>query len=217
MKNSFEDKKTHIHFILDRSGSMWEIKNDTIGGFNSFITQQLQNNDDKCYMSLYQFDHEYQIVYENKEIKDVKFLDDESFIPRGQTSLLDAIGRTVCSITKNENTKNIVVILTDGFENTSKEYRNEDITKLIKEKENDNVEFVFLGANQDAIQTASKIGISANSAMTYCQSPENVRECFNGLSEAISRTRSGHESHICFTPAERSKSCGTRNVFLSRS
>jgi uncharacterized protein YegL len=197
---------THIHFILDRSGSMWEINDDTIGGFNSFIEEQKKNNDNECYMSLYQFDHEYQIIYKNKKISDIENLNNDTFIPRGQTALFDAIGRTVNNIINEENVKNIVVILTDGFENASNEFTHNNINTLIKNKEKENIEFVFLGANQDALKTASNLGINTNSAMTYAQTPENVRACFSGLSSAISRTRSGSTEQISFTKVERNNS-----------
>ena len=196
---------TRIFFILDRSGSMWETLNDTIGGFNTFVSSQQKDNNGKCFLSLYQFDHEYNIVYENKLIDDVEFLTDKTFVPRGQTSLLDAIGRTINSISASDNnsSNNIIVILTDGYENSSKEFDNTEISNMIKLKENDGWKFVFLAANQDAVLTASNLGIKRNSAMTYSQTPENVRSCFNGLSEAISRTRTGEDDDVTFTNAER--------------
>ena len=139
MSQSNEEINTYIHFILDRSGSMYEIIHDTIGGFNSFIKQQkdnmnkdyeiLDNNGNSIkqktniYFSLYQFDHVYRICYKNKIISDVEDLNYDTFIPRGQTALFDAIGITVSKIKKiNEDDNIIVVILTDGEENCSKKY-----------------------------------------------------------------------------------------------
>lgn len=196
---------TRIFFILDRSGSMWETLNDTIGGFNTFVSSQQKDNNGECFLSLYQFDHEYNVVYENKLINDVEFLTDKTFVPRGQTSLLDAIGRTINSISVSDNnsSNNIIVILTDGYENSSKEFDNTEISNMIKVKENDGWKFVFLAANQDAILTASNLGIKRNSAMTYSQTPQNVRSCFSGLSEAISRTRTGEDENVTFTNTER--------------
>ena len=220
--------KTDIHFVLDRSGSMWDILNDTIGGFNQFVSSQQDDPNGECYLNLYQFDHEYQIVYQNKNIKEVELLNKETFQPRGNTALLDAIGRTISSIpykklenkniekniennnNENDNDKDkdkiIFVILTDGEENSSKEFSYNTISKMIEEREKDGWEFVFLGANQDAIKTAGGLGIKQNSAMTYAQTPQNVRACFNSLSSAISRTRSCEYTKINFSDLERMES-----------
>jgi hypothetical protein len=198
------DKITQIHFILDRSGSMYEILGDTIGGFNSFIQSQQNDQNGECFMNLYQFDHEYQIVYQNKPIKEVEMLTEKTFMPRGQTALLDAIGRTVsCVSVDTKETNNIVVILTDGYENSSIEFTYKKVTEIIEKKEKDGWKFVFLGANQDAIKTAGGLGINQNSAMTYAQTPKNVNACFRGLSDAISRTRSGENERVSFTENER--------------
>lgn len=226
MSQSNEEINTYIHFILDRSGSMYEIIHDTIGGFNSFIKQQKDNiNKDyeiidnngnnikqktNIYFSLYQFDHEYIISYENKNITEVEELNYDTFIPRGQTALFDAIGITVNKIKKiNEDDNIIVVILTDGEENCSKKYTKRKINNLITKKRNENIEFVFLGANQDAIESAQNIGISANSAMTYSANTKNVIACFDGLSAAVERTYSSpniNDRSISFTEKERSVS-----------
>ena len=226
MSQSNEEINTYIHFILDRSGSMYEIIQDTIGGFNSFLKQQ-KNNINKDYeiidnngnsikqktnikFSLYQFDHEYIISYENKNITEVEELNYDTFIPRGQTALLDAIGITINKIKKiNENDNIIVVILTDGEENCSKKYTKRKINNLITKKRNENIEFVFLGANQDAIKSAQNIGISSNSAMTYSANTKNVKACFNGLSAAVERTYSSpniNDRSISFTEYERTAS-----------
>jgi len=207
---------TYIHFILDRSGSMWETMSDTIGGFNSFLNSQKNevNKESNCFMSLYQFDNEYDIIYKNKVMCDVEELNEESFVPRGQTALIDAIGRTIVSINcensvkinKEVNDQIIVVILTDGFENCSTEFNHKKVMKMVKEKESIGWKFVFLGANQDAIETANNLGISKNSAMTYTQTPENVRACFSGLSDAVKRARTGDSVNVEFTPQERQQS-----------
>jgi len=199
---------THIHFVLDRSGSMWQTLTDTIGGFNQFLSSQKKDPNGECFFNLYQFDHEYQIVYQNKNIQEVEELTDKTFEPRGQTALYDAIGRTISCVPSVEKETNniIIVILTDGEENSSKEFNYKTIADMIEQKENDGWKFVFLGANQDAIKTAANIGIKQNSAMTYSQTPQNVRACFNGLSSAISRSRSGISDNIKFSKTERMKS-----------
>jgi len=226
MTQSREEVDTYINFVLDRSGSMHQIEDDTIGGFNSFINQQKENvtkdydildNDgnsikqkNNIYFSLIQFDHEYNINYKNKSILEVEELNRNTFVPRGQTALLDALGMTIKTIKKEKEGDNIiVVILTDGEENCSKEYSKEQINNLITEKRKEGIEFVFLGANQDAIKSANHLGISQNSAMTYSANKKNVNACFRGLSDAVERSYStphGAKRCINFTQEERSMS-----------
>ena len=198
---------THIHFLLDRSGSMYDCLNDTIGGFNSFVKSQQEDTcSGHCFMSFYQFDHEYQIVYLNKPIQQVEFLNKLTFQPRGQTALIDAIGQTICSVNASsseyDNTNIIVVILTDGQENASTEFQHSKIKDMITEKEHRGWKFIFLGANQDAINTASNFGIQRQSALTYAQTPNGVRNTFQSLSSAVTRARNGSQP-IAFTDQER--------------
>jgi len=201
---------TKIFVILDRSGSMSNCWDDTIGGFNSFISNQKKMNDDKAFLSLYQFDHEYEIVYENKEITGVEDLTKETFVPRGRTALLDAIGKTVKSIPKKqENESYIIVIMTDGEENASTGYTKFHINDLISNKKELGWEFIFIGANQDAIKEAATLGISAESALNYDVKKTNAT--FECLSAAIGRTRSTpiakrKEKLVHFTPSERQES-----------
>jgi len=130
------------------------------------------------------------------------------FQPNGQTALLDAIGKTINSIESNEDNKVIVVIITDGEENSSIEFNKQKINEMISEKKEKGWEFVFLGANQDAIQEAGKLGIGADSSLTY--STDVAKQAFTSLSCAISRSRSTpqKEAKILFTPEERTKSVG---------
>lgn len=192
MNNSCE-----IALILDRSGSMESIKTDTIGGFNKFLDSQ-KRVDGKCRISLYQFDDRYDVVYENKDIQDAPLLDDKTFVPRGWTALLDAIGRTVNDLgsrlnklpEKERPQKVMVVIMTDGAENTSKEFSREKIFEMIKHQTDKySWNFIFLGANQDAIATAQSYGIGANSTLTYAASSVGTKSAFNSLSTAMSGAR----------------------------
>lgn len=199
-------QETHIHFLLDRSGSMWDCVDDTIGGFNSFIQTQKTDNVGHCFLSFYQFDHEYQIIYLKKPIEQVEMLNNNTFVPRGQTALIDAIGQTICSVNasvSNTDDKNIiVVILTDGHENSSNEFSYSKIKNMINEKEKEGWKFIFLGANQDAISTACNIGINRESALTYAQTPAGVRGTFQSLSSAVTRSRRENQP-VSFTQQER--------------
>lgn len=208
--------QTFIHVILDKSGSMESCRADTIGGFNSFVKKQKEIKADSAFLSLYQFDHEYFINYQNKKIEQVEELTYETFEPNGQTALLDAIGKTITPIQHPGESYVIIVIITDGQENSSQEFSKSTINDLIQKKKELGWEFVFLGANQDAIQEASTLGICGNSALTY--DTNNSKEAFTCLSGAISRSRSTpmkEARSIAFTPQERSLSLGSDVVIVS--
>ena len=190
---------TAIYFVLDRSGSMHNCVADTIGGFNTFIAKQKQDNPDGT-MSLFLFNNTVSQIYKNKPIQEVLDLTIDIYFPAGMTSLCDAIGSTIkIAENENENQNKIIVILTDGFENTSKNYTKNHVNDLIKH--HTDWEFVFLAANQDAIQTASVLGINQNSAMTFGQ--EQVNQAFEGLSSAIGRQVTGQSESVEFTDDER--------------
>lgn len=188
---------THIALILDRSGSMASIKTDTIGGVNTFIQKQKEAPGEAT-MSLYQFDDHYEAVYENKNIKDAPLLNDSTFIPRGSTALLDAIGRTTVSIgeqlsklSENERpSKVIVLIVTDGMENASKEYKTNKIKEMIQHQESTYAwEFVYIGANQDAILVAQSLGVIGSKAINYSGNVQGTHEIYRSLSSNISGMR----------------------------
>lgn len=204
---------THIHFVLDRSGSMETCLEDTIGGVNSFLRTQKELKDGgNCTISLYLFDHEYNVLYNEINVQDAKELDHTTYVPRGHTALHDAIGKTVLHAAHckyDPKDKIVIVILTDGFENASREFDNKSIAALIKKYDAlDNWSFVFLAANQDSITTAKSLGIGAAGTMDYVQSGEGVRKCYNNLSAAMSRYRTATpavaaSSKIAFTEEER--------------
>ena len=171
-------------FLLDCSGSMESCWDDTIGGFNSFVNDQKQFGGT---LTLIQFDHEYNLIYENKPIEDVEPLTRETFKPRGSTALLDAIGRAI----KEIHTKTIptYVILTDGYENASNKYTKAHIKDLIGERQKDGWQFVYLGANQDAFAEAGSIGIAPCCTMNY--DANRTPDAMRVLSAAMSSQASG--------------------------
>lgn len=149
-------------FILDRSGSMNSCIEDTIGGYNSFIDTQKEIGGT---ISLYLFDYEISLVYENKNIEDVEPLDKTTYIPRGSTALYDAIGYVV---TKNKTCdKTVVIVMTDGKENSSRDYTLKSINDIISMKKSEGVEFLFLGADPSTFDDAEKIGIGRDRIMKY--------------------------------------------------
>jgi len=189
--------KTDIIFILDRSGSMGSIKSSTIEGFNKFITDQKKVKGEAV-MSLYQFDDKFDVIYENKDIKNTPLLNDETFVPRGMTSLYDAIGKTINNTgerlrkTKESERpdKVIFVILTDGQENNSTDYNENKINEMIKHQtEKYNWQFIFLGANQDAVLSARKIGINLDNALTFKASAKGLSATYDSISSNIASYR----------------------------
>jgi len=173
---------------------------DTIGGFNTF----LQSQSPETIISLTLFDNEITPLYTKKALE-ADLLTTETFVPRGSTSLLDAIGHVIKSVPSGEVPT--IVILTDGFENTSKKYTKLHINDLITEKKNLGWNFVFLAANQDAIQSAGELGIPEGSALTYDNG--SVESAFKSASNAIERLRTGETQKVQFTQEERSQALST--------
>ena len=162
---------TDITIVLDRSGSMSECKSTTIEGFNTFARTQKEVVGEAV-LTLVQFDDQYQVDYEGRSLHNTNYLNDETYVPRGLTALLDAIGKTIRMTENRVNRTNpnkiIFVIQTDGLENASKEYTKSQINEMISHLKNShNWQFVFLGANQDAIKTADSYGIAKTHAYTY--------------------------------------------------
>lgn len=183
---------TEIIFILDRSGSMESIKSDMIGGFAEFIRQQ-RAIPGECAVTLTQFDVEYEVVYAGKPIVDVPPL---VLAPRGGTALLDAIGRTVQSTgerlagmrEEDRPSKVIVVIITDGEENSSVEYKEGRVHDMIRhQREAYQWDFVFLGADESAITVAKSIGIA--NAAAYAASAIGVRAVVGSVSSSVGQAR----------------------------
>jgi hypothetical protein len=169
-------------FLLDRSGSMDTCRDDTVGGYNSFVDSQKPLGGT---MSLYQFDHEFLTVYENVPIDDVTPLTTSTFEPRGSTSLLDAMGHVLKLDLPRDTT---IIILTDGEENASTKYTSEHIKDLVESRQTrDNWSFVYLGANQDVVLTAQKLGIGRSIGFSTCDTPEVFR--------ALSQTMSSPQPH----------------------
>jgi len=209
-----DQDKSLIVAVLDRSGSMASIRTDTEGGFDTFITEQRKQPGDAL-VTLAQFDDQYEIVYENKPIFDVPPL---TLIPRGMTALLDAVGKTITSVgvslaalaEDDRPAKVIMVILTDGYENSSKEWKVDAVKKLVTEqREHYGWEFIFLGANLDALNVAQGMGIDAGSAMAYAASGAQVTSTMRSVSNYVTRTRGG--SKAAFSQSDRDAAKGDQS------
>ena len=193
---------TDITVVLDRSGSMSDIITDTIGGFNTFLKEQ-QSQPGEALFTLTQFDNEYEIVHDGIDIKKVPKLNNKTYIPRGSTALLDALGRTIISVGNRLSNMNeedrpekvIFVILTDGEENDSREFTYEKVNEMINhQRDVYNWDFIFLGANQDAIQTGANLGIGRGCSLTYASNSIGTQNAFKSVSQNMSIYRSSNFS-----------------------
>lgn len=204
---------TDIASILDRSGSMSRIKTDTEGGYNSFMDEQ-KKVPGECTSSLYQFDSKYEVVYENTPISEVPAL---ILTPRGNTALLDAIGRTVealgakyAAMAEEDRPENVILlIMTDGEENASHEYTLDMVKSMLEhQQEVYNWKVIYLGANQDAIAVAGRMGISKSTSLNFAATAASVGGSYSIVSESVSRMRSCHSSDISYTDADRKVALG---------
>ena len=199
----------HSIISLDRSGSMRPFVKDTLGGFNKFVESQERESN----ITLITFNNVVKTIYSDKLCKDCDKLNESDYEVGGSTALYDAIGESVrIGEMQGDNIKIIVVIITDGYENASKKYSSENIKKLITDKQELGWEFIFMGAEQDAILSARALNIPERSAMSYNLDESQV--AFNNVSSAIKRSAStpGHCTPIEFTQLERKSSMGHDDV-----
>ena len=188
---------TEIVFILDRSGSMSGLEADTIGGFNSMIEKQ-KNAEGKALISTVLFDNTSEVIHDRVSVQSIKPMTRDDYTVRGCTALLDAIGGAIHHIgnvhkyARNEDVPEhtLFVITTDGMENASRRYDSEKVKKMIeRQKEKYGWEFLFLGANIDAVETAKHFGISEDRAVNYHSDSEGTQLNYEVLSEAICSVR----------------------------
>jgi uncharacterized protein YegL len=185
---------TEMVFILDRSGSMACLEDDTIGGYNSLIEKH-RNDENEVIITTVLFDTQYNMIHDNENIKCIEPMTKREYYARGNTALYDAIGKTIKYINhkndlkskENLPSKTMVVIITDGYENASKMYNGMQIKRMIcEQKKIYGWEFVFLGANIDAEEYASDIGIEPNRSVTYKADSRGTQINFECLSDAFS-------------------------------
>lgn len=195
--------KCYISVVLDRSGSMSSCQDATIKGFNDFLKDQKEAPGEAT-LTLVQFDDQYEVVHNNLDIKEVPNLSSKTFCPRGSTALLDAIGRTVNTSRQNiENmpeadrpSKVLFVIITDGAENASSEYDKDAVFKMVEDFKTKGWQFVFIGANQDAIKTAQSYGGATGSSLNYNASDAGTKAMYNTLSQSTRSFRCCAQSVI---------------------
>lgn len=215
------DNLTEIALVLDRSGSMSQIESATVEGVNAFLTEQQAQPGD-CNFTFVQFDDEYEQPYSGP-IKSAPRLtlakkpaaDEHRYEPRGNTALFDAIGRTIDELGKklaeqkeeDRPSKVIVAIMTDGYENFSRNYNRRQIADMIKlQRDTYQWQFMFLAANQDAIAEAAKYNISAQNAVTYTTSAAGTKNVLRAASKKMSAYRvTGQSVTMGFDDEDRNK------------
>lgn len=204
---------TELVFILDKSGSMSGLEADTIGGYNSMLAKQqalkLHNGKaGECHITTVLFDNNYELLHDRIDIRAVSPITQKEYQVGGSTALLDAVGKTINKISNAQKhtsagfraEKVMFVIITDGEENSSCEYSAEKIRSQIElQKKKYNWEFVFLGANIDAVQTAGQFGIAPDRAVDYLADSEGTELNFEVMCEAVASFRQeGKIAEKCF-------------------
>lgn len=188
---------SEIICVIDRSGSMQAIVNDAIGGFNIFLEKQ-KKLPGEANLTFIQFDTEYETIHENKPLQDVPALNNDTYLPRGMTALLDAIGKTIDDTGRrlknmpeeSRPEKVIIAILTDGEENSSRKYSLNKVKEMVTtQKDNYNWEFIYLGANQDSFAEAAKIGIDVNDSFNFAATGKGVRDAYGSMSNTVASYR----------------------------
>lgn len=193
MKNNI----TELVFILDRSGSMGGLESDTIGGFNSLVEKQ-KKQDGECYVTTVLFDNQIETIHDRVKLSEIEQLTEEEYFVRGCTALVDAIGSSIKHIenihkyARKEDVPEhtMFVIITDGMENASHEFTGDKVRKMIeKHKEKDGWEFLFIGANIDAVKTARGFGIGEDRAVNYHADKTGTSVVYRAMEKAVGCVR----------------------------
>ena len=208
---------TELVFILDRSGSMSGLESDTIGGYNALLKKQKEEPGEAIITTVL-FDDNVELLHDRINVKGIRPITEKEYFVCGCTALLDAIGKTINKIgnvqrntTEQERADKVMfVITTDGMENASKEYNYEKIKKMVEwQKEKYGWEFIFIGANIDAISTAEKFGISSDRAANYNADGQGTRLNYEAVSNVVSELR-------CSRPITESWKAGIEDDFKRR-
>lgn len=188
---------TELVFILDRSGSMRGLEKDTIGGFNSMIEKQ-KKQAGECYVSTVLFDNESEVVHDRVKLSAIEPMTEDDYYVRGCTALIDAVGGAIHHIgnihkyarPEDVPEHTMLIITTDGMENASHRYTSDRVKHMIeRQKEKFGWEFLFIGANIDAVETASRYGISSDRAVNYNADSKGTEILYNTVSASICQMR----------------------------
>ena len=193
MKNNI----TELVFILDRSGSMAGLESDTIGGFNAMIEKQ-KKEEGECYISTILFDNVSEVLHDRVKLSVIKPMTDKEYTVRGCTALIDAIGGAIHHIgnihkyarPEDVPEHTMFIITTDGMENASQRYNSDEVKKMIeRQKEKYGWEFLFIGANIDAVETAKRYGINEDRAVNYNADAKGTGILYESVACAVSKVR----------------------------
>lgn len=199
-----KDNLTEIIVVLDKSGSMGSVRDDAIGGFNQFLEKQ-KEVPGEANLTMVQFNTTYDTVYDGVPLSDVAPLTKETYVPGGLTSLLDAIGRAITDVgTRLEKTaevvrpgKVIMVIITDGQENSSKEYKRSAILDMINTQRDEfSWDFIFLAADEGGIKDAQSIGIQSGKRGMFSKAGGGTRAVYDTITQSITSYRTGGSSDL---------------------
>ncbi len=210
---------TELVFILDRSGSMSGLEKDTIGGYNALLEKQ-KNEPGEAIITTVLFDDHYELLHDRISLKGIRPITAKEYFVRGSTALLDAIGRTISKIenaqkhtAEEERAEKVMfVITTDGMENASREYNFGKVKAMVEmQKEKEGWEFLFIGANMDALEVASQFGFEADRVANYHADRQGTEVVYDAISNAVCSMRAA--------PSQRMTSQWKRNIdtdFYSR-
>lgn len=188
---------TELVFILDRSGSMMSLEQETINGFNSMVEKQ-KGQEGECYISTVLFDEESTVLHNRVRLSEIPVMTREDYRAGGCTALIDALGGAIKHIGRVHKyarpedvpAHTMFIVMTDGLENASRKYSSNEVKRMIRyEKEKHGWEFLFIGANIDAVETASRYGISADRAVNYIADEEGTKTVFEAVSTAAFSVR----------------------------
>ena len=189
---------TELVFILDRSGSMAGLESDTIGGFNSMIEKQ-RKEEGECYVSTILFDNFSEVLHDRVKLSEIKPMTDREYTVRGCTALIDALGGAIHHIgnvhryarPEDVPAHTMFIITTDGMENANRKYTSDRVKQMIKrQKERYGWEFLFIGANIDAVETAARYGIDRDRAVNYNADRKGTNVVYESVSRAVCQVRS---------------------------
>ena len=188
---------TELVFILDRSGSMAGLESDTIGGFNAMIEKQ-KKEDGECYISTVLFDNVSEVLHDRVKLDDIRPMTDREYTVRGCTALIDALGGAIHHIgnihkyarPEDVPEHTMFIITTDGMENASQRYSSEQVKRMIeRQKEKYGWEFLFIGANIDAVETAKRYGINEDRAVNYNADAKGTGILYESVACAVTNVR----------------------------
>lgn len=205
--------KTDITVVLDRSGSMASIAGDVMGGLNTFIREQA-GVEGEARFTLVQFDDKYEVVHAHVPVQDVPPLTSRTYVPRGSTALLDAIGRTIVDtgarlamLSESDRPQTVIfAVQTDGLENASREFTREQVFQMIRHQEEKYAwQFVFLAADQNAIEEGGRMGFAAASALDYDKSSGAVAAMYDVMACKVTDVRRGQSRKVDFNASDRGR------------